>query len=205
MSTEFNQSKTKENLMRAFAGEALSCSRYKIAEKKCRTKQLFVLANLFKFTAAQEKIHAEVFYTHLKQCGGEPVRINADYPTESSDEPLELLRHSAEHEQKETDEVYPAFAEDARSEGYSEIAQDFENIAAVERSHGQRYRHYAKLLDSGRLFHADRHEKWLCLNCGFLHEGEQAPESCPICKQPQGWFIRLRETPWGLCEGEEEC
>ncbi len=205
MSTEFKNSKTKENLMRAFAGEALSCSRYKIAEKKCRSKQLFVLANLFKFTAAQEKIHAEVFYTHLKECGCEPVSINAGFPTECSDEPLELLRHSAENEHKETEEVYPEFAETARSEGFADIAQDFENIAAIERTHGERYRHYASLLDGGKLFGGGGQEDWLCLNCGYIHNGSDAPETCPVCKQPQGWFIRLSESPWGLCGGDSRC
>lgn len=196
--SKLSESKTKENLMRALAGEALSCTRYKLAEKDCRQKQMFVLANLFKFTAAQEKIHAEVFYKHLKQCGCEPVSITADYPNECSCEPLELLRHSAENEEHETSVVYPDFARTAREEGFADIAQDFENIAAVEASHGQRYRHYAALLENGRLHCSEQEEKWLCLNCGYLHHGTSAPETCPVCAQPQGWYVRLSETPWGL-------
>ena len=202
MSNELSNSKTKENLMRAFAGEALSCARYKIAEKVCRQKQLFVLANLFKFTAAQEKIHGEVFYNHLKQCGCGPVTVTGDYPNECSEEPLDLLRHSAENESHENTEVYPAFAQTAREEGFPDIARDFENIAAVEGSHGKRYRHYASLLESGRLHSCESSENWLCLNCGYLHEGTSAPETCPVCGQPQGWYIRLCETPWGL---DAEC
>ncbi|MBR6102474.1 MAG: rubrerythrin family protein [Ruminococcus sp.] len=206
MSNELCQSKTKENLMRAFAGEALSCSRYKIAEKVCRQKQLFVLANLFKFTAAQEKIHGEVFYDHLKQCGCESVSISADYPTECSEEPARLLRHSLDHERKEQQEVYPAFAKTARDEGFPDIARDFENIASIEGAHGDRYERFAELLEQNRLFCSDKQEDWLCLNCGYIGCSTQAPETCPVCKQPQGWFIRLAETPWELCrQGEDKC
>lgn len=206
MSTEFCQSKTKENLMRAFAGEAMSCSRYKIAEKVCRQKQLFVLANLFKFTAAQEKAHGEIFYDHLKEGGCDLISINADYPAELSEEPLELLRHSHEHEFKENGEVYPAFANDAREEGYAQIAQDFENIAKIERAHGNRFKRFAQLMEEGRLFSAEVSEQWLCLNCGYIPEGTSAPETCPVCKQPQGWFIRLKQSPWELRpEGEAQC
>ena len=198
MSNNLSESKTKENLMRALAGEALSCTRYKIAEKVCRQRQLFVLANLFKFTAAQEKIHAEVFYDHLKQCGCEPISVTGDYPNECSEEPLDLLRHAAGTEHHESSEVYPAFAQSAREEGFPDIARSFENIASVECKHGERYRHYASLLESGRLHCGDSAESWLCLNCGYIHEGTSAPETCPVCSQPQGWYIRLSETPWGL-------
>ena len=166
--------------------------------KAGRQKQLFVLANLFKFTASQEKIHAEVFHSHLIKTGCNSVEIAADYPNDISQEPLDLLTESDGFEQKESDEVYPAFAETARAEGFPDIARDFENIAAVEASHARRFRHYASLLENGRLFSSDCPEKWLCLNCGYLHDGTSAPETCPVCAQPQGWFIRLAETPWGL-------
>ena len=198
MSSDLSQAKTRENLMSALAGEALSCTRYKLAEKVCRQKQEFTLANLFKFTAAQERVHAEVFYKHLKQCGCEPVSIRADFPNECSEEPLDLLRHAVETESHESSEVYPAFAQTARDEGFPEIAQDFENIASVEGSHSERYRHYADLLENGRLHSCESAEDWLCLNCGYLHSGSSAPETCPVCAQPQGWYIRLCETPWGL-------
>ena len=198
MSTNLSNTRTRENLMSALAGEALSCSRYKIAEKTCRQKQLFVAADLFKFTAAQEKIHAEVFYKHLKQCGCQPISISADFPNECSEEPLDLLRHAAETEGHESSEVYPAFAQTAREEGFADIARDFENIASVENAHGKRYRHYADLLEQGKLHSCESSENWLCLNCGYIHCGTSAPETCPVCAQPRGWYIRLCETPWGL-------
>ena len=199
MSNELCQSKTRENLMRALAGEALTCTRYKLAEQECRTKQLFVIANLFKFTAAQEKIHAGIFHGHLAKCKCENVSISADYPCDCSSEPLGLLKESVDFERRESDEVYPAFARTAREEGFTDIARDFENIAAIERSHSGRLQHYAALLENGKLFSSDCEEKWLCLNCGYIHEGCSAPETCPVCSQPQGWYIRLAETPWGLC------
>ena len=198
MSSNLSQSKTKENLMSALAGEALSCTRYKQAEKTCRQKQLFVLADLFKFTAAQEKVHAEVFCKHLKQCGCDPISISADFPNECSDEPADLLDHAVLTEEHESSEVYPAFAQTAREEGFPDIARDFENIAAVEKCHGKRYQHYSGLLRNGTL-HSDGSEKdWLCLNCGYIHIGSSAPETCPVCRQPRGWYVRLCETPWGL-------
>ena len=205
MSNELCSSRTKENLMRAFAGEAMSCSRYKIAEKACRQQNLFVLANLFKFTAAQEKIHGEVFYNHLKKIGGD-VTVNADYPAEDGEDALTLLRHSHCHEQKEHEAVYPEFAKVAREEGFSDIAQDFENIASIECKHGERYKRFADLLEQGKLFSSDKQEQWLCLNCGYICCGSAAPETCPVCGQPQGWYIRLSETPWELCtECEGKC
>lgn len=197
------QSKTSDALMRAYTGEALTCARYKLAEKQCRSQQIFMLANLFKFTAAQEKIHLEVFHKHLcqQECG--EIKVCADFPAGCQEDPLQLLRRAAEGEEKEGSEVYPAFAEAARSEGSTDIARDFENIAAVEKAHGQRFTHYADLLDGGKLFASEQPEKWLCLNCGYLHEGTSAPETCPVCAQPQGWYIRLCESPWGLCTGGE--
>ncbi|MBR4555251.1 MAG: rubrerythrin family protein [Ruminococcus sp.] len=206
MAKELCDSETRKNLMRAMAGEALTCARYAAAEKSCRTAQLFVLANLFKFTSAQEKTHGEVFAGHLKKCGCRHVDIEGGFPAETSDEPLELLKHSAEHEAKESREVYPAFAETARNEGLADIARDFENIAGIEDLHGDRFRRFGELMEQGRLFRSETEEEWLCLNCGYIHRGTEAPSPCPVCAQPQGWYIRLAESSWMLrVKGEPQC
>ena len=205
MPTDLMNSKTKENLMRAYAGEALTCSRYKAAEEQCRAAKLFVAANLFKFTSAQEAVHAEIFAGHLKECIEEKIEIcKAAFPTAPSGSPADLLSDASGNEDYEASRLYPSFAETARSEGFGRIAQDFENIAAIERSHGERFKRFSDLLSQGKLFSCDESECWLCLNCGYLSEARTAPETCPVCGQPQGWAIRAKESLWELRPGGEQ-
>lgn len=206
MSVDFQTSKTKQNLMRAFAGEAQARERYYMAEERARAKKLFSVAELFRFTADQEKVHGEIFYSHIGGSCGEEINICADYPAALSDDPLVLLRESVNNESREHREIYPEFARVAREEGFSDIAQDFENIASIENTHGERFRKFADLLGQGKLYSSDKSEMWICLNCGYICEGTQAPETCPVCSQPQGWYIRLDEARWGKCSGgESEC
>ena len=146
MSTDFCSSKTKENLMRAFAGESQARNRYTHAQEQAEQKKLFVLADLFKFTADQEKEHAMIFYNHLKECAGETIQIDGGYPVDIADNLDELLNMAAHNEYEEFDDVYPAFAKVAREEGFSRIAQDFENIAKIEKYHGDRFKSFAQLI-----------------------------------------------------------
>ena len=189
--------------MRAYAGEAQARARYSMAEERARQKKLFDVAELFRFTADQEKVHGEVFFTHIKGSCGEEITIDAGYPAAYSDDPLELLKQASENERKESCEVYPEFARIAREEGFGDIAQDFENIASIEKTHGERFSKFAELLEQDRLYKSDMSELWICLNCGYICEGTQAPEVCPVCSQPQGWYIRLEEAKWGKRPGGE--
>ena len=196
MSTDFCSSKTKENLMRAFAGESQARNRYTHAQEQAEQKKLFVLADLFKFTADQEKEHAMIFYNHLKECAGETIQIDGGYPVDIADNLDELLNMAAHNEDEELDDVYPAFAKVAREEGFSRIAQDFENIAKIEKYHGDRFKSFAQLIEQNKLFKSDESELWYCLNCGYILESTEAPQVCPVCSEPQGYYIRLSMTPW---------
>ena len=199
MAENFKNSKTRTNLMRAFAGESQARNRYTFAASQAKKQQLYVIEKLFKFTANQEKKHAEVFYNHLCACSGENIEItNASYPVDIADDMVKLLKMAQHNEFEENDPVYPSFAADAKAEGFHEIYSSFSTIAQVERYHGERFGKFASLLESGKLFSDDREQSWYCLNCGYIFEGKQAPMSCPACRHPQGYFIRLSMTPWGV-------
>ncbi len=197
MNENFCKSKTKENLMRAFAGESQARNRYAFAECQAKQQKQHALSALFKFTAEQEKTHAEIFYNHLKQCAGENIRIDGAYPVDISDDICRLTEFAVHNEYEESDDVYPAFAATAREEGYSKIAQDFENIAKIEKIHGKRFETFANMCKNDTLYRSDKTERWVCLNCGFILESEEAPKQCPVCSGEQGYFIRLEMASWG--------
>lgn len=195
--SELKNSETRENLMRAFAGESQARNRYTFAAGLCRKQQLHVLEAVFTFTANQEKEHAEIFYNHLKELDGDTIRIDGGYPVEVTNNVLQLLRRAQHNEYEEFDPVYKNFAETARKEGFSQAAASFQQIAAIEQTHGNRFRYYADLLENDQLFVSDVKCAWMCLNCGHIQEGLQAPKSCPVCQHDQGFFIRLELTPYG--------
>lgn len=198
MSTNFCTSKTKENLMRAFAGESQARNRYTMAQCQAKQQKQHVISALYKFTADQEKTHAEIFYNHLKECAGDNIKIDGGYPVDISNDLCKLTEMAIHNETEEAEDVYPAFAAVAREEGYSKIAQDFENIAKIERYHAQRFNAFADLCKNNKLYSSDKKERWVCLNCGFIIESEQAPQQCPVCNGEQGYFIRLEMASWGL-------
>ena len=110
---------------------------------------------------------------------------------------VQLLRRAQHNEYEEFDPVYPSFAETARKEGFPQIASSFQQIAKIEQTHGNRFGHFADLLEAGKLFVSDVKCAWMCLNCGHIQEGLQAPKSCPVCSHDQGFFIRLEMAPYG--------
>lgn len=193
----FANSKTKENLMRAFAGESQARNRYTMAEEQAKQQKLFVLADLFKFTANQEKVHAEIFYNHLSEQSGQTIHIDGGYPVDISKDVCSLLDMAAHNEFQESDDVYLAFADMARQEGFGKIAQDFSNIAKIEKAHGDRFKTFSHMMKNNKLFTSDESETWVCLNCGYILEGSQAPQNCPVCGKEQGYFIRLSMASWG--------
>ena len=198
MSVDLKDSETLKNLMRAFAGESQARNRYTFAAGLCRQQELQVLEAVFRFTADQEKEHAEIFYNHMKAAAGETVRIDGGYPVDLTRDVPELLRRARHNEYEEHVPVYPAFADKAREEGFPQIADSFRQIAEIERTHGDRFGRLAELLESGRLFVSDVKCGWMCLNCGHILESTEAPRLCPVCRHGQGFFIRLELAPWGV-------
>ena len=193
---ELCQSTTKENLLRAFAGESQARNRYDFAAQACKEKKLYVLEALFKYTAGQEKEHAEIFYNHLVKGGCENVTITANYPVDLTQEPLKLLELAQQHELDEFGDIYPAFAEKAKEEGFAEIARHFSQIAEIEKVHAQRFERFAKLMAEDKLFVSSVETGWMCLNCGHVLYGTKAPGKCPVCDHDQGYFIRLELSPY---------
>lgn len=189
----FEQSLTCENLMRAFAGESMARNRYTFAAQTAGEQKLFVLSRLFLFTAGQEKEHGELFYERLLPVTGSNIAIEANYPADPCDDMLTQLNYARHNEFEEYRAVYPQFASVARDEGFPDIARLFDQIAQIEKTHGERFAKYARLLEQGNLFRSECETAWLCLNCGHVHIGLEAPEICPVCQHEQGYFIRMND------------
>lgn len=196
-SVPFAQSETKINLLRAFAGESQARNRYTFAAGQAKKEGYALLADVFNFTANQEKEHAEIFYNHLKQeAAGENITIDAAYPIDSDTNMVTLLKAAQHNEFEEFESAYPAFAQKAEEEGFSRIAAHFRMIAEIERSHGERFGMYAALMENDRMFIADEETQWVCLNCGHIHKGMEAPMVCPVCDHDRGYFIRKELEPF---------
>lgn len=191
---EFDTSKTKENLMRAFAGESQARNRYTFAASAAKKEGYSIIEHLFKYTADQEKSHAKQFMGKLKQFSGQDIVINAAYPVEVETNTLKLLRYAEKHENDEFSVIYDDFAKIAKEEGFNDIAILFSNIASIEKVHSDRFKKYADRLESGTLFKENTETLWMCTNCGFIFEGTAAPKACPVCAHPQGYFIRFEES-----------
>lgn len=196
MATEFQNSVTKDNLMRAFAGESQARNRYTFAASQAKKNGMYVVSAVFAFTASQEKEHAEIFYNHLHEMAGKNIFIDGGYPVDLSDNVADLLSMAQHNEYEEHDDVYKNFGEKAREEGFDQIAASFHLIAEIEKIHGDRFGRFAQLLKEGRLFVSDVEEEWMCLNCGFVYRGTKAPEICPVCRHDQGYFIRFSLVPF---------
>lgn len=196
MAVDFKHSETKENLMRAFAGESQARNRYTFAASEAKKQKLQVIQEIFIFTANQEKEHAEIFYNHLKEFTGETITVDGGYPVDLYDDVIQIL-HAAQHnEYEEHDVVYKKFAEKAKEEGFLKIAASFDLIAQIEKTHGDRFGRFAKLLEENKLFNSEEKTSWMCLNCGYIYEGEAAPSVCPVCQHDKGYFIRLQQAPF---------
>lgn len=196
MIINFNDSETKKNLMRAFAGESQARNRYTFAASQAKTQKLQVLEFVFTYTANQEKAHAEVFYNHLKEAAGDTIQIGGGYPVSIDNDTAKLLRMAVHGETEEWETVYPAFGDKAKEEGFAKIAQDFYHIAAIEKTHADRFRQFAEFMEQNKLFAADVQTAWICLNCGHILQANEAPKQCPVCSHDQGYFIRLTLAPY---------
>ncbi len=196
MAVEFKNSETKDNLMRAFAGESQARNRYTFAADKAKEQKQQVISRVFMFTAEQEKQHAEIFYNHLKEMAGETIHIDGGYPVDLTDDLVELLRKAQHNEYEEHDDVYKNFAQKATEEGFPQVAKSFLLIAEIEKVHGDRFGRFADYLEQNKLYVSDVKTGWMCLNCGFVYEGEKAPEKCPVCDSDKGYFIRVELSPF---------
>ncbi|SFD11664.1 rubrerythrin [Clostridium uliginosum] len=186
---ELKDSQTKKNLLRSFAGESQARNRYDIAASTAKNEGIYVVEALFKYTANQEKEHAEVFYGQLKQSSGENIEICAGYPVDTYTTTLDLLKVAKHNEFEEFNDVYSEFAKVAKEEGFLAVSKIFENIGSIERIHATRFERFEKELEEGSLFKKEEETQWMCTNCGFIYEGKEAPKDCPACQHPQGYFI----------------
>lgn len=197
MSVDFKNSETCKNLMRAFAGESQARNRYTFAASLAKQQNLHVVEAVFQFTASQEKEHAEIYYNHLKEMAGETIHVDGGYPVDITNDVAQLLRMAQHNEYEEHDPVYKTFGDIAQSEGFAAVAASFHKIAPIEKTHGNRFGYLADLLEQGKLFVSDTSCGWMCLNCGHIQEGTEAPKLCPVCQHNQGYFIRLEMAPYG--------
>lgn len=196
MSADLKNSETLKNLMCSFAGESQARNRYTFAAGLCQKQPFHVLEAVFRFTADQEKEHAEIFYNHMKEVTGSTVHVDGGYPVGVTNDVLQLLRYARHNEYEEFETVYPSFGQTAQAEGFPEIAVSFRQIAKIEQAHGDRFGQFADLLESGKLFVSDVKCGWMCLNCGHILESLEAPQLCPVCGHDRGYFIRLEMAPY---------
>ena len=171
-------------------------NRYTFAASQAKKENLPVIEMVFKFTADQEKEHAKVFYDFLKDMSGQNIKIDGSYPVDIYGTTLELLRASQHNEFEEFEPVYPDFGKIANQEGFNQIGLKFNEIAKIEKIHGERFGMFADWLEQGKLFISDVEEEWMCLNCGYVHKSTEAPKVCPVCNHKQGYFIRLSLAPF---------
>ena len=182
-------SKTAENLMKSFAGECQARTRYTYYSSIAKKEGYVQIANIFMETAEQEKEHAKRFFKFLKdELNGEAIEITAGYPVALYNETLKNLEAAAagEHEEWSTD--YPEFARIAREEGFLDVAVAFERIKKKKKRHEMRYRKLLENIKNDTIFKKEQTVLWKCNNCGYIYEGEEAPEVCPACLHPQGYF-----------------
>jgi len=180
--------KTEKNLLAAFAGESQARNRYTYYASAAKKEGYEQIAAIFMETAENEKEHAKRFFKFLE--GGE-VEITASYPAGVIGTTAENLKEAAEGENMEHTKLYPEAAKIAEEEGFKEIAFLFRKVAEVEVHHEQRYLTLLKNLKEGRVFKREKKEKWICRNCGYIHEGSEAPEKCPTCEHPRAYFELL--------------
>jgi rubrerythrin len=182
---------TEVNLLTAFAGESQARNRYTYFASQARKEGYMQIAAIFEETANQEKEHAKRLFKFLE--GGE-VKITGVFPAGVIGSTQDNLKAAAAGEHYEQSEMYPNFAKAARDEGFDEIAGVFLSIAVAERYHEKRYLGFAANIEADRVFKRPEKARWRCLNCGYIHEGEEAPETCPACAHPRAYFEILTQN-----------
>ena len=171
---ELQHSQTWKNLQTAFSGELHACAKYKIYALRAREDGYEQMGNIFDETSRNEQEHAEIWLKHLS--GGEVPGT------------LENLRDAAAGEHYEWTEMYAGFAKTAREEGFAELADFFEGLAAIEKSHENRYQLLIERIENDEVFRRKEVKVWVCTVCGHIEIGTEPPEKCPVCEHPQGYF-----------------
>ena len=170
---ELKGSKTEKNLQTAFAGESQARNKYTFFASKARKDGYVQIAKIFEETAANEKEHAEIWYKLLNGGVGSTI---------------ENLKAAADGENYEWNDMYPTFVKDAREEGFENIARLFEQVAAIEKEHEERYKKLLANVEGDLVFSRDGDVIWQCSNCGHICVGKKAPEVCPVCSHPKAYF-----------------
>ncbi|KAG9392673.1 Rubrerythrin [Carpediemonas membranifera] len=180
--------RTHKNLMAAFAGESGARNRYDYYASKAQKEGYHQIAAIFRETALQESQHAKLWLKYVSSKDGEDVEISATFPALSIGTTEQNLEAAANGEHEEFTEMYPTFAKIAREEGFDRIARSFELIGEVEKSHHARFTKLLQNFREGEIFVRLDERRWICLNCGYIHVGKEAPKVCPACSHPQGYF-----------------
>ncbi len=188
---KFRDSQTARNLMLSFAGESQARNRYTYFARRAFEEGFVQIADIFEETADQECEHALRFFKFFN--GGE-LEITGSFPSGVIKDTYDNLVAAADGERFEHSELYPGFARTARDEGFERAADTWDAISVSERQHEKRYRDLAANLLAERVFERDTETVWRCRNCGYLHTGTQAPDRCPACVMPQGYFELLAEN-----------
>jgi rubrerythrin len=184
--TDFATSKTKANLETAFAGESQATNKYAYYASQAKKEGYVQISNIFTETSGNEREHAKMWFKLMHSDTG--------IGRGSVPGTIDNLMDAAAGEKYEWTEMYAKFAEVARDEGFTEIAEMFDGVAAVEKEHEARYRQLVERLSKGEVFKRDNVKAWKCLNCGHIHFGEEAPASCPVCAHPQDYFEQLSQN-----------
>lgn len=188
---ELKGSQTEKNLMAAFAGESQARNRYTYFSSAARKEGFRQIAEIFEETANQEREHAKRLFKFMP--GGE-TEITASFPSGVIGKTADNLKAAAMGENHEWTDMYPSFAKIAKEEGFDNIAALFEAIAVAEKQHEKRYLDLAKNIEQGTVFKKDKKVVWRCMNCGYIHEGAEAPDVCPACAHKQAHFELLGEN-----------
>lgn len=184
-------SRTEKNLIASFAGESQARNRYTYFASQARNEGFVQIAQIFEETANQEKEHAKRFF---KQLSGGDVMVEAAFPAGMVGTTAENLRAAATGEHHEWSDMYPSFAKIAREEGFDAVAKIWEAVSVAEKQHEKRYNDLLTNIEADKVFKKDGKVTWRCINCGYLHEGDSAPEACPACAHPKAYFEILGEN-----------
>ncbi len=182
---ELKESKTEKVLLTAFAGESQARNRYTFFASVAKKEGYEQISAIFQETSDNEKEHAQIFFDYLK---GGVAEITATYPAGITGSTAENLKAAAEGEKLEWEKLYPNFAEAAEKEGFKDVARTFAGIAEVEKYHERRFRKLLANVESKQVFKKKSSIKWKCRNCGYVYEGSEAPETCPVCEHPRSYF-----------------
>ena len=191
MGKSIKGTKTEKNLLAAFAGESQARNRYTYYASAAKKEGFEQIAHIFLETAENEKEHAKIFFKHLE--GGE-VEITAAYPAGVIGGTKKNLEAAAAGENMEWTTLYANFAKVAKEESFPEVERSFEQISKVEKFHESRYRKLISNVEGNEVFKKKASVKWHCINCGYVHEGPEAPKECPACKHPQAYYELLAEN-----------